>query len=430
MTAGIGEHGVGDGARGLLVEDPGLDVQGLCGDPQTLGDLLEDLGGRLAQPPLDLAEVGVADARRCGRAGAATPGRLRAGCGCSCRCRRRPSSTAFSTTWRSPRRPVWPTRSPAPRLRRLARSASSPPFRPPRRYAVVLAIASTVLAQVTWALPRPRLDLHPWHRSPQGGEDEVFAPHRPSVRPAGGPGSGARRWWRSAACSARWRATAAGCCCRTPPGTFPLGHAADQRGGRLADRRRSSTRCRRAPLLRPFLGTGVLGGFTTFSTYAVDAEQLLAAGSARAGRATWSAPRRRARGHLAGAHGGPAGARGDRRCWVVVGAAVGAPLRYADRPDRPDPARHRLPVGHVHGERRGLVRARGGGRGRGPARGGALVGHGLLRRAHHLLDVRLRDRAARRPAAKRCACSTRSARCWPGWARPGWAWRSGALQGT
>jgi fluoride exporter len=32
------------------------------------------------------------------------------------------------------------------------------------------------------------------------------------------------------------------------------------------------------PLLRPFAVTGILGGFTTFSTYAVDAEQLLAAG--------------------------------------------------------------------------------------------------------------------------------------------------------
>lgn len=32
------------------------------------------------------------------------------------------------------------------------------------------------------------------------------------------------------------------------------------------------------PLVRPFLGVGVLGGFTTFSTFAVDAEQLLAAG--------------------------------------------------------------------------------------------------------------------------------------------------------
>ena len=32
------------------------------------------------------------------------------------------------------------------------------------------------------------------------------------------------------------------------------------------------------PIVRPFLGVGVLGGFTTFSTFAVDAQQLLAAG--------------------------------------------------------------------------------------------------------------------------------------------------------
>jgi CrcB protein len=31
-------------------------------------------------------------------------------------------------------------------------------------------------------------------------------------------------------------------------------------------------------LLRPFLGTGLLGGYTTFSTYVVDAQRLLAAG--------------------------------------------------------------------------------------------------------------------------------------------------------
>lgn len=31
-------------------------------------------------------------------------------------------------------------------------------------------------------------------------------------------------------------------------------------------------------LLRPFLGTGVLGGFTTFSTYAVDIQRLIATG--------------------------------------------------------------------------------------------------------------------------------------------------------
>lgn len=35
-------------------------------------------------------------------------------------------------------------------------------------------------------------------------------------------------------------------------------------------------------LLRPFLGTGVLGGYTTFSTYAVDIQQLITAGAAHA----------------------------------------------------------------------------------------------------------------------------------------------------
>ena len=36
-------------------------------------------------------------------------------------------------------------------------------------------------------------------------------------------------------------------------------------------------------LVRPFFGTGVLGGFTTFSTYAVEAERLVDAGAARTG---------------------------------------------------------------------------------------------------------------------------------------------------
>ncbi|WP_433010845.1 fluoride efflux transporter CrcB [Kribbella sp. CA-294648] len=31
-------------------------------------------------------------------------------------------------------------------------------------------------------------------------------------------------------------------------------------------------------LIRPFVGTGILGGFTTFSTYAVDIQQLIADG--------------------------------------------------------------------------------------------------------------------------------------------------------
>jgi fluoride exporter len=34
------------------------------------------------------------------------------------------------------------------------------------------------------------------------------------------------------------------------------------------------------PLARPFLGVGVLGGYTTFSGYAVDAQRLLAGGHA------------------------------------------------------------------------------------------------------------------------------------------------------
>ncbi|GHH72941.1 putative fluoride ion transporter CrcB 1 [Streptomyces sulfonofaciens] len=38
-------------------------------------------------------------------------------------------------------------------------------------------------------------------------------------------------------------------------------------------------------LVRPFFGTGVLGGFTTFSTYAVDIQQLVDGGRARTGLA-------------------------------------------------------------------------------------------------------------------------------------------------
>jgi fluoride exporter len=37
----------------------------------------------------------------------------------------------------------------------------------------------------------------------------------------------------------------------------------------------------RHPLVRPLLGVGVLGGYTTFSTYTVDIQQLVAVGAAR-----------------------------------------------------------------------------------------------------------------------------------------------------
>ncbi|GGY42844.1 fluoride efflux transporter CrcB [Streptomyces djakartensis] len=39
------------------------------------------------------------------------------------------------------------------------------------------------------------------------------------------------------------------------------------------------------PLVRPFFGTGVLGGFTTFSTYAVDIRKLIDGGHAATGLA-------------------------------------------------------------------------------------------------------------------------------------------------
>ncbi|GAA3467803.1 fluoride efflux transporter FluC [Nonomuraea roseola] len=37
------------------------------------------------------------------------------------------------------------------------------------------------------------------------------------------------------------------------------------------------------PLVRPFAGVGVLGGFTTFSTYVVDFQRLIASGAALVG---------------------------------------------------------------------------------------------------------------------------------------------------
>src|SRR5262249_21520446 len=48
--------------RPPVLQDPRLHVKCLGGDAQPLGDLLQDLGAGTAQPPLDLAEVGVGDA--------------------------------------------------------------------------------------------------------------------------------------------------------------------------------------------------------------------------------------------------------------------------------------------------------------------------------------------------------------------------------
>jgi CrcB protein len=65
------------------------------------------------------------------------------------------------------------------------------------------------------------------------------------------------------------------------PGTFPLGTFLVNVLGCLLIGALivTITELREAhPLARPFLATGVLGGFTTFSTYAVDAQELLLAG--------------------------------------------------------------------------------------------------------------------------------------------------------
>ena len=50
-----------------LLEDPRPDVERLRGDLEGPGDLLEDLGRRLPQTALDLAQVGVGDARHLGQ---------------------------------------------------------------------------------------------------------------------------------------------------------------------------------------------------------------------------------------------------------------------------------------------------------------------------------------------------------------------------
>ncbi|HWN29149.1 MAG TPA: fluoride efflux transporter CrcB [Actinomycetospora sp.] len=77
---------------------------------------------------------------------------------------------------------------------------------------------------------------------------------------------------------ARW---AAGLVAPTAPGTFPAATFGVNVVGCLLMGVVVTLVVERPgahPLLRPFLGVGVLGGFTTFSTFAVDAEALLAGG--------------------------------------------------------------------------------------------------------------------------------------------------------
>src|ERR1700728_2840778 len=64
---GVSEHRVTDPqARPPVLEKAGLHVQRLGRDPQAPGYLLQDVGARAAQAPLDLAQVGVGDTSRLG----------------------------------------------------------------------------------------------------------------------------------------------------------------------------------------------------------------------------------------------------------------------------------------------------------------------------------------------------------------------------
>jgi len=79
---------------------------------------------------------------------------------------------------------------------------------------------------------------------------------------------------------ARW---AVGLLAPAPPGAFPWGTFGVNVVGSLLMGVLVVvvTEVRTAhPLVRPFLGVGVLGGFTTFSTFAVDARTLLDGGHA------------------------------------------------------------------------------------------------------------------------------------------------------
>ncbi|HEV7471339.1 MAG: CrcB-like protein [Pseudonocardia sp.] len=112
---------------------------------------------------------------------------------------------------------------------------------------------------------------------PTSGEDEVFAPPRRVFEPLSGqlPAIGAVAVGGALGALARW---AVGLALPGSPGAFPVGTFAINVvgafviGALLVVLTELSTP---HPLLRPFVATGILGGFTTFSTYAVDAQRLL-----------------------------------------------------------------------------------------------------------------------------------------------------------
>jgi fluoride exporter len=115
---------------------------------------------------------------------------------------------------------------------------------------------------------------------PSSGEDEVAVPQAPPVRPLTGQGPAVAAVAVGGMLGALAR-YGAGIALPHAPGTFPLGTFLVNVLGCLLIGALlvTITELRTAhPLVRPFLATGVLGGFTTFSTYAVDAQELVRAG--------------------------------------------------------------------------------------------------------------------------------------------------------
>ena len=144
----------------------------------------------------------------------------------------------------------------------------------------MLAIASALLAQVAWPATRPFVltsgvpdDL------PQSGEGEVLPSPRRRFGQGGGPGPA---YTAVAAGGAAGALARYGLVLALPPvpGYFPLAtFLTNVIGGLLIVMLivLLTETFTAHPLLRPLLVTGVLGGFTTFSTYAVDTQHLLAA---------------------------------------------------------------------------------------------------------------------------------------------------------
>jgi fluoride exporter len=87
------------------------------------------------------------------------------------------------------------------------------------------------------------------------------------------------------------------------------------------------------PLLRPFLGVGVLGGFTTFSTYALEIQRLADGGA-----------RGTAMAYLAGTVVAAlaAGYAGSRTTRLALTRRTSRPTRSTDEAARPRPAPDRL----------------------------------------------------------------------------------------